>query len=698
MHAKLTVLFTVMILCPSLDARDEDPFWSASTVSVKRITDPHLVEAVNALTLKAGAESGHSVKKPVPFLDISLLYNGDFKQGGHYWDKPGLQIPSQGMQAPYDPMTDPGFNHFDISNNVLTLAPGEVVQQRILVSPGYNKVSGLYSVKQAGQWSLPAPFVDVIRNPHGIHVMHTFRLEAVGGLPTRYTGIEAFCPRAEVTPGKFLKHLDAEIEFILDLHLDTCTTVAPNSTAIFKHAGLHQDKKYTDFRDRGSLEKLYLTKHAPSPHAYLYLDAAKNGFSEYEQTARDFAMGVLGTLNLHNGYAVPYRFRFSDNEWLAPGPGDPLVMHTLLSYLCDCGEYFKDPDFFVAAYVVAEQMIYRNWWNLYPDPEGLYFVSSTFTLDENNELVGKFIGRSPLPLHGASISNDSDDHRLLLGAAALSKFVRVFQENAEYTGGLDTNMIQDALKAIRYSIFSFYVYSNKFNENWVDNFTNQAKLTAAWWSNYDRRDDYAGYGFGLGMIPIFRDQVSLFGYGALKDEYWVKPMFYNLHDYAVMWGENARRGGIEAADTNRFYHGFRILSEIEEVTDWTDKYFLEYIDGLNQMVKGFMHDGYPPELGTWEIWDFEPYHSAFAKEVTVPGVLLSWAGDVHALTKGKLVQENLLPTLLDALLEIAQDERGEAGYERELNDPTIIESGGEFRWAIGLFDLRASFTPGSTRK
>ena len=618
-----------MLLCPALSALDEDPFFSASTVSVKRIVNPGLVAAVNVLAAPPKEATGSSQGTPVPFVDISLLNNGSFEYQGHYWDKPGLQIPSQGMQAPYDPNHDPGFNHFNVKNNVLTLETGEVVQQRILVSPGYNKVSGWYSTQASGQWSLPAPFVDIIKNPHEIHVMHTYRLEAMNGLPTRYAGIKAFCPRAEVTPGRFLKHLDQEIEFILKLHLATSITVQPAATAIFKHSGLHQHGKYTDYRDKGSFEKLYQSKPVPSPHSNLYLSAAKNGFSDYEQTARDFALGVLGTLNNHNGHAVPYRFRFSDRKWLAPEVDQPLVYHTLLSYLCDCAEYYKDTDFYVAAYLVAEQMIYRNWWNLHPDPEGLYFVSNRYTLDASGDLVGQFVARSPLPLHGASISNDSDDHRLLLGAAALSKFVRLFQGNAEYTGGLDGGVIQDALQAIRYSIFSFYVYSNKFNMDWVDNFTNQTKLTAAWWSNYDRRDDYAGYNFGLGMLPIFRDQVSLFGYGALKDEYWVKPMFYNLDEFALMWAENAVRGGIEAADTSRFYHGFKIVSEIEECKPWSDKYLPVYIDGLNQMVKGFIHDGYPPQMGTWEIWDFAPYHSAFTKEVTIPGVLLSWAGDVQ---------------------------------------------------------------------
>jgi len=616
-------------------------------------------------------------------------------EGGWYWDKPGKQIPSQGMQAPYDPENDPGFNHFDVKNGFITLKPSEVVQQRILIAPGANKVSGLYSTFDAktNQWSFPAPFVDVITNPYNIHVMHLYKLSAVNGQPTRYAKIEAFCPRAEVTVQKFLGRLEEEIRFILDLHLTTSTLVQPGKKSIFTKVGRHQHGKYTDYKDLGSFKSLYHTKAVPGPHADIFLRAVRNGFSDYEAQGRKFALGVLAALSEHNGYVVPYRYRFGNRIWVPPEEGQQMVFHVLLSYLCDCAEYYKDNEFFVAAYLVAEQMLKRSWWTLHPDPEGLFYVSCIYQLDAEGELNGRFISRSPLSLHGASVHGENEDHLLLRGAAALSKFLRVFQENAETTAslGLDGTVIHDAYQAVQYSLFSFYVYSKNFNTAWIDNFYNQAPLTAAWWSNYDRRDDYAGYNFGLGMAPIFRDQCRLVGYESMQSQYWVQPMFNHIGQFAHMWAENARRGGIEAADTHRFYHTFCILNEVEACRGWTEQFLPTYVDGLNQMVKGFIHDGSPPVIGTWEIWDFAPYKSSFAKEVTVPGVLFSWAADVYVVSRENLDEGVWLRTVMDAVLNTIQETaRGEAGYEADLSIPEDKEGGGEFRLATGLFDMQAA--------
>lgn len=628
----------------------------------------------------------------VSLIDTSLFLNGSFKLGAFFWDKPGLQMPSGGELHPYDPDNDPGFNSFTLAGNALELQPGEAVQQRILLSPGANVVIGRFSTYQsAGRgWSAPVPFREVIENPHDMHLMETFTLEARSDAPTRYTGLKAFCTTPVVSPEAFLDRIEEELRFALDLHLTTSALVDPGPDSAWPSPGMHAFAKYADYRDLQSTTPFFQTLHVPSPHADLYLTAARHGFSEYELTAYQYARGVLAALGKPVDYYLPYRYVFNQQVWVPPEEGKNLVLYNLLNYLCEAADHFKDIDFFVAAYVVAKQMIDRNWWKIHSDPEGLFFISDKYYADADGVLNGFPIIRTPQGWPGASVAEDSEDHRMMLAAAAISRFLRLMHENADYLGYnyLEDPFILECFGAVLQSLQSFVSYADLFLTKWIVSHADPTLLTAAWWSNYDRRDDFMGYNLGLAIVPILKDQSAIFGYVSLKEEEWVQRIYAYLDAYQPIWDENAKRGGKEASDTYRFYKCFRDLRVFDEGRTWSDAYLSTYFAGLVQMVKGFIFDGEDPEIGTWEIWDFAPQKSFFAKEVTVPGVLFSWAADVYVITREYGNNGAWLVTLMDSLLNtIRITARGEAGYEKDLNIPEIIENGGEFRLAVGLFDM-----------
>jgi hypothetical protein len=626
-------------------------------------------------------------------IDTSLFLNGSFELGGFYWDKPGLQEPVGGALKPYDPDHDPGFHTYLIQGDFLELEPGEKVQQRILLSPGLNVVSGLYSVyeSKAKGWSLPIPFEEAFRNPHEMHLMETFVLEARANAPTRYTGITSFCPTPAITPETFLTHIEEELAFILDLHRNTATLIDPGPDSAFPYPGMHAFAKYLDYRDQGSITDLYQTLNVPSPHADMYLTALRNGMIEYEDMAYDYARGVLSSLGKPGDFYLPYRYMFNQQAWVPPEAGTQLVPSNLLVYLCEAADHFKDLDFFVAAYVTAKQMIDCNWWKNNADPEGLFFISNSFEVEGDGGLSGRPIFRTPASAPGASVGEEVQDHRLLLGAAAVSRFLRLMHDNADYLGYnyQQDPFILECFLALNNSIHSFVLYADHFLLDWIVSLSNPSPLTAAWWTNYDRRDDFMGYNLGLGLVPILLDQSEIIGYDNLKNEKWVKRLFFYLDTYQVMWDENAKRGGKEASDSYRFYKCFSELRSVEGGNAWSNTYVSTYFATLAQCVKGFMFDGPVPEIGTWNIWDFAPYKGLSAKEVTVPGMLFSWAADVYGISRENGSDGTWIVTLMDAVTKtMQQTARGEAGYEKELNHPEIKENGGEFRLAPGLFDMQ----------
>jgi hypothetical protein len=632
-------------------------------------------------------------------IDTSLFLNGNFELGGYYWDKPGLQEPVRGALFPYDPEADPGFHTFRIEGHFLEIQPQETVQQRILLSPGLNVVNGSYSIYESAAkgWTPPIPFQEKFLNPHDMHVMETLVLASREEAPTRYTGLSAWCPTRTRTAGQFLARIEAELAFILDLHRHTATWIDPGPDSVFPFPGLHASAKFADFRDLDSITPLFQTMNVPSPHADLYLRAARNGM--YEEVAHDHARGVLSSLGKPGDHYLPYRYVFNQEVWVAPGEGTELVPTNLLHFLCDAADHFKDLDFFVAAYVTAKQMIDRNWWKNNTDPEGLFFISNRFEVDAAGNLSGLPIFRTPASAPGASVGEEVQDHRLLLGAAAISRFLRLMHENADHLGYdyLKDPFILECFLALNDSIHSFVLYADHFLLDWIVSLSNPSPLTAAWWTNYDRRDDFMGYNVGLGLVPILLDQSEILGYENLKNEKWVKRLFVYLDTYQVMWDENAKRGGKEASDSYRFYKCFSELRSLEGGKAWSDAYISTYFATLAFCVKGFMFDGPDPEIGTWNIWDFAPYKGFSAKEVTVPGMLFSWAADVYGISRENGSDGTWIVTLMDAVTHtMQQTARGEAGYEKELNQPGIKENGGEFRLAPGLFDMQEAlktYTP-----
>ncbi|MFH2001017.1 MAG: hypothetical protein ABIK28_15150, partial [Planctomycetota bacterium] len=625
-------------------------------------------------------------------IDTSFLLNPFFFQGSDYWDKPGWQMPVNGAYQPYDPQNDPGFNQFDVSYGFITVKSEETVQQRILLSPGINVIHGKYSQYDpgSGQWSPLKDFEEVILNTSDMHLMEIFTLEAMDNKKTRYAGLIPRCLTPKVYPSQLKERVKAELGTILSLHKNTFVYLDPPPETAFGYIGIHTAGKYKDCNDLGSYEALLQSMSVPSPQAQLYLSAAQSGLTAYNGMAYAYALGGLSTLCTHGSYLLPYRYQFADQQWTAPEVGQAVPLSNLLSYLCDCAELSKEIDFFIAAYKVAEEMIQNNWWDLNADPEGLYFLSNRFSLNASGLLRGWAIMRTPLSSPGASVYVDSDDHRLLLGAAAVSKFLRVFHENEAIVGAAlcNTDLMTQCYVAIEKSLQSFCVYADRFDLSWVDNMTAQNMLTTGWWTNFDRRDDFAGYNIGEGMMKIFLDQCRIFGYGSLQNKYWVQRMFAYLDAYQALWEENTVRGGKEASDSFRFYQSFCDVRAVEECKAWSDQYLAMYICGLMQIYKGFMNNGYPPQIGTWEISDWEPSQSVFSKEVTVPGTLFSWAADIYEISRDNQGDVQWLSTMLDIMLDLIQrTAKGEAGYVKDMSISGDMENGGEFRLAVGLFDL-----------
>lgn len=627
----------------------------------------------------------------VPMIDTSLMLNPFFFQYADYWDKPGMQYPINGGLQPYDPNNDPGFNVFEVGYGYMTVHQDEIVQQRILLSPGLNRIRGKYSTFDAGsqQWSPFIPFVEVIENPYDLHLMGTFTLEARDGKKTRYKGLRPQCLSKVVRPHELAAHIDEELESILELHMNSHVIVPPDPTFPFQRTGYHPAGKYMDYTDLSSFTALGQSMHVPSPHANLYLQAVQSGFKEYTGTAYNYAQGVLSSLGVVNPYLLPCRYNFQTQEWMLPVAGQVLPLSNLLNYLCKCADLTKEDDFFVAAFLVAREMLEFNWWALNDDPEGLYFISNKYSLNANNELEGWSIARTPLASLGASVSPESVDHWLLIGTASISRFVRLIHDNQGESriSPMDSDFILKCYQAIDRSLLSFCQYADQFNMSWVDNLAGQTNLTESWWSNYDRRDDYAGYSFGLGMVPIFADQVEIFGYSSVMTKYWAQRMLEYIDEYQVMWEENTRRGGQEAADTYRFYRCFSEIRAVEECIPWSDQYLLTYITGLLQIYKGFVSTGFPPDVGTWGMLDWEPVKTGYGNEVTAPGMLYSWAADVYEISRDNGGDLTWFSTIMDAMLTMILVDKGEAGYEKDMSVPESVESGGEFRLAIGLFDM-----------
>lgn len=625
-------------------------------------------------------------------IDTSFLLNPFFYQGSDYWDKPGWQKPVNGAYQQYDPDLDPGFNQFDVSYGFITVKPEETVQQRIMLSPGMNSIQGKYSVYDpgTGKWSPLIPFEEFIENPYHLHLMHIFTLEAIDNKKTRYAALIPSCLSKRILPNELEERVRGELVSLMELHKYTYTTLAPPPNTAFGYLGIHTAGKFLNYDDLGSYTELYQSMIIPSPHALMYLAAAENGMEEYYGMASSHALGALSTLCLHGSYLLPYRYNFSNGQWYPPEVGQQIPLSNQLHYMCDCADLSKEPDFFTAAYKIAEQMIQNNWWNLNNDPEGLFFISNQFSLNANGQLRGWTIMRTPRTCPGASVAGDTEDHRLLLGAAAIMRFLRLFHENEAIVDPafLNSGLMAQCYAAVNDSLASICVYADLFYLKWIDNLTNQNPLTTAWWTNYDRRDDFAGYNLGLGMVPIFRDLCTIFGYPALADKYWVKRMFDYLDAYQVLWEENTKRGGKEASDSYRFYRSYCDIREVEEAKPWSNQYVETYICGLMQVYKGFFNNGYPPHIGTWEISDWEPSQSVYSKQVTVPGMLFSWAADVYEISRDNHGDLIWLSTMHDIMLRtIQQTSKGEAGYVKDMSISGNIEGGGEFRLAVGLFDL-----------
>ncbi|MFH2000149.1 MAG: hypothetical protein ABIK28_10730, partial [Planctomycetota bacterium] len=517
-----------------------------------------------------------------------------------------------------------------------------------------------------------------------------FTLEPKDGKKTRYAGLRPFFLSKAIKPERLGKRLSEELVSILDLHLNSHVAVAPGPLAAFPRTGFQPSGKYMDFQNLSSFEPLAQSMIVPSPHANLYLSAVKSGFGQYAGMAYNYAQGVLASLGSYNNYLLPCKYSFPNQEWSLPDQGQVLPLSNLLNYLCDCADLTKEIDFFTASAWVAKEMLDCNWWNVNPDPEGLFFISNKFDLDSEGKLEGWFIARSPAISLGASVALDSNDHRLLLGAASISRFLRLIHDNQRVVGSAwaRTDFIMNCYEAVDRSLLSFSSYADNFHLKWVDNLAGQTELTESWWSNYDRRDDFAGYNLGLGMVPIFIDQARIFGYEAIMTKYWARRLFDYIDAYQVMWDENTKRGGMEAADTYRFYQCFCDLRKVEECKPWSDQYLSTYICGLLQIYKGFTSNGYPPDVGTWGVWDWEPIKTGYGNEVTAPGMLYSWAADVYEISRDHGGDIVWLSTIMDIMLDlIRESDKGEAGYEKDMSVPDSKEGGGEFRLAVGLFDM-----------
>ena len=288
-------------------------------------------------TAPGAGDDLESPNPPAPYVNTSLMLNGNFDVGPAFWDRKGRQEPAKGSHNTYDPEKDPGFNKFEFANHCLVLMPSEELIQRILLSPGDNFVSGWSSHfrPNKNKWSIPEPFSIHLFNPHNIHVMHTLELHTFNTRKTRFSRLHADCRTEAVSRHELRWAIREELGFILRLHLETATVLDPPPGSLFPFPGIHQYARFEDYDDLDSLQPMRVTI-IPSPSAELYLKAALYGFDEYLHVAYRHALGVLSSLCPCGPCILPCRYAFDKSLWEAPKAGQMIHMANLLDYFCDC--------------------------------------------------------------------------------------------------------------------------------------------------------------------------------------------------------------------------------------------------------------------------------------------------------------------------------------------------------------------------
>ena len=152
---------------------------------------------------------------PSGFVNTSLLLNGDLSRSSSFWDQTDIQIPSGGAYSTYNPTTDPGFNSFTVTgDNEFELDGGERVGQRVLLSPGVNRLS--YCSGAEAQGYIMYPEEDLVEASSYEVYRWVVTAPSAGG-KYHMTNFRAHCLSPRYTKTEVEAALLSEMNFILDL-------------------------------------------------------------------------------------------------------------------------------------------------------------------------------------------------------------------------------------------------------------------------------------------------------------------------------------------------------------------------------------------------------------------------------------------------------------------------------------------------
>jgi hypothetical protein len=658
---------------------------------------------------------------PSGLFNTSLLLNGDIARGSDFWDRVGLQLPTNGEYGTYT-SNDAGFNSFTVVGEEIEVAPGQQIMQRFLLSPGSNTIHYCISTYLGGTtWSVARGYSDKIDSSgYSIGVWRSPLQQP--SVKVRFSKIVARGVSQQYGWEETKDLLEEEAKDILDTHESTHWTGYDFPTGMYVNytdpniqnkTGVLLRYYHTDYRSANLTELTYGGGEVTS-HARMFLKAHQKGFTEYSETALEYAWGLLHSIVAVGLYVFPLRYDFTatlpENQWKTYYDlGEKIPLADILDYLCEAADTFKEKTFFEAARVMAVYLIKYNWWATNTDPEGggIHYISHSFTQASNLSISGDYIERVDTgTTAGASVSSWNHDHELMRGAKAVSKLLSVVRTNLDIVGssfltfGGYTEGIYET--AVNTSLASLKLYADEYDQKWSYGAEGaETALTEDWWWRYDRFSDYVGENYGNGMCSVALHRIAEGdSLSDLQGTSWYPAVVGYLKDNGTNhldhWTTANERGGRGEQKAYQGWHSYFLMYK-------TDPTFMEdYEDTLKDALWSSLKGSFfPPTslneptlqknaIGLLGDGDWEPRNDTNNPAI-LPGYLFSWTAElIEILDEPDETEISNMVSFMATYLTIIQDwHKGSGGYPLDVLERATWQQlgGGELYLCNGILDL-----------